>query len=137
MEPADARALLAAARVAVLGTVAWSGRPHRVPVCFAVDGDAIYSVVDGKPKRTPHLQRLANVRAEPRVCVLADGYDDDWSRLWWARADGTAAVVGPQEPGREHGLALLAARYPQYHQAPPQGALLVVRVERRSGWRAR
>jgi PPOX class probable F420-dependent enzyme len=136
VQPADARDLLAAARVATLGTVAPSGRPHLVPVCFAVDGDAIYSVVDGKPKRTQRLQRLANVRAEPRVCVLADGYDEDWSRLWWARADGTAAVIGPEEPGREHGLALLAARYPQYRAAPPQGALLVVNVERWTGWRA-
>jgi PPOX class probable F420-dependent enzyme len=136
VEPTAARALLAAARVATLGTVAPSGRPHLVPVCLAVDGDTIYSVVDGKPKRTAQLQRLANVRGEPRACVLADGYDEDWSRLWWARADGRAAVVEPHEPGREHGLALLAARYPQYRESPPGGSLLVISVERWSGWRA-
>src|SRR4051794_4921374 len=83
------RERFAAARVARLAT---SG-PHIVPICFALDGDTIWSAVDAKPKRTRALRRLENIARDPRVSVLTDHYDDsDWSRLWWARADGTATV---------------------------------------------
>ena len=72
----EARARFAAARVARLATAG----PHLVPVCFAVDGDTIWSAVDAKPKRSRELQRLRNIEADPRVAVLADHYtDDDWS----------------------------------------------------------
>ena len=84
----EARRRLAAARVARLATVGGPGSPHLVPVTFAVAGDRIYSAVDAKPKTTRDLRRLRNIRADPRVAVLADHYDEDWSRLWWARADG-------------------------------------------------
>src|SRR5215210_939155 len=79
-----------------LATAGRDGRPHVVPCTFAVLGDAtIVSAVDHKPKRTTALRRLANIAANPRVAVLADHYADDWTKLWWARADGTAHVVAP------------------------------------------
>jgi subtilisin family serine protease len=68
---------------------------------FAVSGDAIYSAVDHKPKRTTALRRLANVAANPRVALLVDHYDEDWTRLWWVRADGTARVLDPAAPDAE------------------------------------
>ena len=80
----------ASARVARLATVDAGGGPHVVPITFAVDGDVIWSAVDDKPKRSRELKRLANIRSNPAVSVLADHYDDDWTRLWWVRADGTA-----------------------------------------------
>jgi len=90
MTPAE---LFASARVARLATVDDTGAPHLVPIVFALVGDVIYSAVDDKPKRHRRLRRLVNVAHEPRVSVLADHYDDDWTRLWWVRADGTAAVL--------------------------------------------
>jgi PPOX class probable F420-dependent enzyme len=135
LSPAQARELFAGARVARLATIRPDGAPHLVPVCFALDGDTAYSAVDAKPKRTQRLARLANVAGEPRVTLLADHYDEDWTRLWWARLDGRG-----EEPGdgaeRARALELLAARYPQYRAAPPSGPLLAVRAERWSGWRA-
>ena len=86
--PAEARGRFAAARVARLATADATGQPHLVPVTFAVAGDMVYTAVDAKPKRTTALRRLANVAANPRVSLLVDHYDDDWSRLWWVRADG-------------------------------------------------
>ena len=90
------------ARLATIGT---GGRPHLVPVTFALDGDRIYTVVDAKPKTTANLRRLRNIAADPRVTVLADHYEDDWDRLWWVRADGIAAILaGPaQSSGRPPG----------------------------------
>jgi PPOX class probable F420-dependent enzyme len=121
--------------VARLATVSPDGRPHIVPVTFAVDGDVIYSAVDAKPKSTARLVRLRNIAAEPRVAMLADHYEADWDRLWWARADGAATVLAvPAE--MVAALALLARRYPQYRAGPPGGPVIRVQVGRWTGWAA-
>src|SRR5215471_10781774 len=125
LEPNEARRRFAAAAVARLATLTPGGAPHLVPVTFAVDGDVIYSAVDAKPKTTTRLARLRNIAAEPRVAMLADHYEADWDRLWWARADGTATVL--TEPGAMAApLALLARRYPQYRVRPPAGPVIRV-----------
>jgi len=111
------------------------GGPHIVPVTFAVDGDVIYSAVDAKPKTTTRLARLRNIAAQPRVAVLADHYEPDWDRLWWARADGAATLLaGAAEMAAP--LALLAARYPQYRATPPPGPVIRIQVGRWTGWAA-
>ncbi len=135
MNETEARERFAAARVARLATVDASGRPHLVPLVFAVSGDRIYSAVDHKPKRTTALKRLANVRQNPAVALLVDHYDDaDWDALWWVRADGQGRVLEPSEPEARRAVALLRQRYPQQRAA---GAVLAVDVERWSGWTAR
>ncbi len=105
--------------MARLATVGTAGRPHLVPITFALDGDRIYTVVDAKPKSTTDLRRLRNITADPRVAVLADHYSGDWDALWWARADGLAAIL--RHPADMAGpLDLLAARYPQYQANAPR-----------------
>jgi PPOX class probable F420-dependent enzyme len=131
----ELRRRFAASPVARLGTVRPEGGPHLVPVVFALVRDTVYTTVDAKPKRTRHLQRLANIRADPRCCLLVDHYDDDWSRLWWVRADGMAVIVDPA--AADEGLAALVARHPQYREQAPSGPLIAVRVSRWTGWSAR
>lgn len=133
MSEREARARFAAARVARLASVRPDGAPHVVPVVFALDGDKVWLVVDEKPKRRRELQRLANVRAEPRVSLLVDRYDEDWERLWWVRADGRARIVG-EGPEFERAVALLLKRYPQERERPPGGPVLAVEVERWRYW---
>jgi PPOX class probable F420-dependent enzyme len=118
-----------------MATVAPDGRPHLVPICFALDRDVLYSAVDEKSKRSKRLQRLVNVRANPEVCVLVDHYEEDWSRLWWARLRGRAEV---HESGadRDRALGLLHAKYEQYRAEPPTGAVIVVRVDDVRTWSA-
>ena len=139
MTAAEARRRFAAARVARLATADATGRPHVVPVVFAVacDTDTVYSAVDDKPKRTTRLRRLANVAANPAVALLADHYDEDWDALWWVRADGTGRVLQPGDGEAARAVALLAARYGAYAARPPAGAVLAVDVTRWSGWAAR
>ncbi len=134
MTATDARERFASERVAVLATADASGRPHLVPIVFAVEDDRIYSAVDAKPKRTTALRRLANVRVNPAVAVLADHYEDDWDALWWVRADGRGRVLEPHEPEARRAIVLLCARYPSQHAVGP---VLAVDVERWSGWAAR
>jgi PPOX class probable F420-dependent enzyme len=121
------------ARVARLATVAPDGRPHVVPICFAVDGDTLYMAVDEKPKRTRALQRLRNIEANPRVEVLIDHYEEDWSKLWWVRLRGTARVVERDV----RALELLMTKYEQYRSAPPSGPTIEIRIEQRGEWSAR
>lgn len=127
------RERVAAARVARLATVGSDGRPHLVPICFALEGDTLYSAVDEKPKRSRGLKRLENIRAHAQVSVLVDHYEEDWTRLWWVRLDGAAGVV-EEGPERERGLELLRAKYEQYRAEPPTGAVIAVRIERWRGW---
>ncbi len=131
----EARARFAALPVVRLGTADAQGRPHVVVVTFAVDGDTVYTAVDQKPKSSHNLKRLRNVAENPRVTMLADHYSDDWDELWWVRADGRAAILDDQ-PRMAGPLGLLADRYWQYREAPPAGPVLVVTVERWSGWAA-
>ena len=134
MSPAEARARFAAARVARLATADAAGRPHLVPIAFAVAGDTIYSAVDAKPKRTRALRRLANVRANPAVSLLVDHWDEeDWSRLWWVRADGQGRVLAPTDEEARRAVELLRERYPRQRA---DGEVLAVTVERWSGWTA-
>jgi PPOX class probable F420-dependent enzyme len=131
---AEARARFIAARVARLATADAAGRPHLVPIAFAVDGDTVYSVVDAKPKRTKALRRLANVRENPAVSLLVDHWDeDDWGELWWARADGTGRVLRPEEPEARRAVDLLRQRYPRQRAT---GEVLAIAVDRWSGWTA-
>jgi PPOX class probable F420-dependent enzyme len=135
LDHGEARALLASAAVARLATVRSDGAPHVVPVCFAIAGGTIYTAVDAKAKRTPNLARLANIAAEPRVALLADSYEDDWTRLWWVRVDGEARIV-TDAGERSRALDALARAYTQYAAAPPQGAVIAIEPLRFSGWRA-
>ena len=133
MDEKEARACFAASRVARLATVRPDGAPHLVPVVFVLEGDTVWLVVDEKPKGHRRLQRVVNIRAEPRVSLLADSYDEDWNRLWWVRADGRARIDGEGHE-LEHAVSLLLDRYPQERRQPPKGPALAVDVERWRRW---
>lgn len=136
MTPAEARRRFASSPVARLATVDVSGRPHLVPMVFALDGDIVAGAVDHKPKRTTALRRLANIAANPEVALLVDHYEADWSRLWWVRADGTARVTDAAGPEGARALRLLCERHPQYRDRAPAGPVVLVSVHRWSGWEA-
>ena len=98
-------------------------------VTFAVEGDAIYTAVDRKPKSGANLKRLRNVGENPWVTVLADHYSDDWDTQWWVRADGKAAILADQRQMAAP-LRLPADRYRQSRRAPPTGPALAMTVGR-------
>lgn len=130
-----ARRRFATARVARLATVDPEGRPHLVPVTFALRDDVVVTAVDAKPKTTTHLRRLRNIAAHPEVCLLVDAYDEDWNRLWWVRADGRAEVLTKGSAWGD-AIAWLVAKYDQYAETPPTGPVIRIEVTCWSGWAA-
>ena len=125
------------ARVARLATTTPEGRPHLVPVVFALMGNNVWTAVDGKPKSTRSLRRLANLESNPRVSMLVDQYDDDWSALWWVRVDGDATILPVDAEGGRLALSAMAAKYPQYAALAPPGPLICIVVDNWTSWSAR
>jgi PPOX class probable F420-dependent enzyme len=126
---------LTEARIARLATTDPDGRPHLVPIVFAIEGETLCSAVDAKPKRSGRLRRIENARARPDVTVLVDHYDDDWNELWWIRLRGRARVLD-EGPERARALELLAAKYEQYRAEPPLGPVLANDVAETRAWSA-
>jgi PPOX class probable F420-dependent enzyme len=133
----DPRVSFTQSPVARLATSTPDGKPHLVPVVFAVDADSaddvVYTAVDAKPKTTQRLRRLANIAANARVSLLVDHYADDWSQLWWVRVDGVAAIH-TDGAAMHTGYELLRAKYPQYQHVSLDGPVIAVTVRRWSSW---
>ena len=81
------------------------------------------------------MRRLENIAANPRVSLLVDHYHEDWRRLWWVRADGTARIVD-EPPELTRVFDLLRERYVQYRTVELIGPAIVVEVESWVGWAA-
>lgn len=112
------------------------GRPHLVPITFALVGDDIVTAIDEKPKTTRHLQRLANIEANPEVSFLVDRYSDDWEQLWWVRVDGLASIHADGEI-HDDGIAALVDKYSQYRERAPDGPLIAISQDRVASWESK
>ncbi|MBT6444270.1 MAG: TIGR03668 family PPOX class F420-dependent oxidoreductase [Acidimicrobiaceae bacterium] len=134
MDTQAAQARFTDARVARLATVTTDGAAHVVPCCFAVlDNGTVVSAVDGKPKSTAALRRLDNIAANPRVSLVVDHYDDDWSNLWWVRLDGVAEIIHAGD-AYEAALDALVANYEQYRTMRPTGAVIAISPTQWRSW---
>jgi PPOX class probable F420-dependent enzyme len=133
VEHGEAMQRLTSSAVARLATVGKEGRPHIVPIVFAIDNGTLYFAVDKKPKKTTDLMRLRNIAANPAVSVLVDHYEGDWTKLWWVRADGTARVVTDSAEA-ERAVELLATKYEQHRREKPAGPVVAIHLDRVTGW---
>ena len=127
--------------VASLATLGEAGRPHVVPIVFVRVAGKIWSPIDGKPKAGGELARVRNVRRDPRISLLFEHYEENWTHLWWLRLDGEAEVRTPADPGADPevaaALAALRRKYPQYAEIPllgPSVTLLRIRFGSRRSW---
>ena len=131
-------AFLSQMRVARMATADAAGQPHVVPIVFAVDGRALYTPLDDKPKRVAprQLKRVRNLLVNPQVAIVVDRFDEDWTRLAWVMVTGRGAIV---DGGEAHGagVRLLQEKYPQYGAMPLDGRpLIVVTPLRVTSWGA-
>jgi PPOX class probable F420-dependent enzyme len=137
--PAAIATRLKQARVARLATIDADQRPHIVPICFAFDGKVFYTAIDQKPKRTSaqRLTRLRNIRSHPRVALLIDHYEDDWSRLWYLLIRGQAKLLPASERRQRAGaLRRLRAKYPQYARGmlTDEAPIICIRPQQAHWW---
>ncbi len=129
--PPRIRTLLDEARSAVMTTISDDGAAHSVPVVFAVVNDEILSPIDHKPKSGQKLARVKNLERDDRVTLLADKWDEDWTRLGWVMVQGAAVV--DTEPRVEE-MRDLNARYPQYDPGERHDALIHIQPKRLLWW---
>jgi PPOX class probable F420-dependent enzyme len=130
------QAFLETQRVARLATADARGLPHVVPVCFAVADSTLYVTIDEKPKRrsSAPLKRLRNISENPAVAIVADRYDEDWTRLGWVMLQGRAEIL---TGGSEHARAqaLMRARYAQLRAMAIEALpVIAVRIEHVLSW---
>lgn len=117
MSPSDAEhRFLATARVARLATADEDGRPHVVPICFALVEGRLVTPLDDKPKDVDprSLRRVRDIEANPYVAVIVDRYTDDWTELGWVQMRGTARLVAPSDTDHGPAVDALRAKYSQY-----------------------
>jgi PPOX class probable F420-dependent enzyme len=137
--PAFAAELLREGRVARLGTADRAGQPLVVPVCYVFDGRSCFSAIDAKPKRISAggLRRVRNIAENPRVSLIVDHYDEEWTRLAWVIVQGRADVL-TEGPERVGAIDLLRDKYAQYRALGlDRAAATVIRIspERAMSWR--
>lgn len=128
-----ARAFLADARVGRLATASAGAEPHVIPVCFVLDGETIWIVIDEKPKSGRRLKRLRNIDETGQAALVVDHYDEDWTQLAWVLVRGQATIqtVPPDI------LVMLREKYPQYQSMHLEGADAIrVEIDRWSSWRS-
>jgi PPOX class probable F420-dependent enzyme len=130
MFTAAERRYLETARVGRLATADEEGRPHAVPVCFALSGEAIVTPLDEKPKDVPatDLRRVRDVEANPYVALVVDHWREEWDALGWVQVRGRAALRDPDDGGHAAAVAALREKYDQYEDHALE-ALPHVRIE--------
>ncbi len=117
--PHWAEELLRQSRVAHLATADAKGQPLVVTICFAWDGDRLYSVIDAKPKTTRRLKRLRNIEENPQVSVVVDRYEEDWAALRHVIVRGRAEIL-ESGPERRAAIDRLRSKYSQYEAMDPE-----------------
>jgi PPOX class probable F420-dependent enzyme len=132
--PGWAHELLAGERVARLAFLDEENRPRVLPITFALAGNAVWSAIDEKPKRTREPARVRRLRRRPEAALLVDVYSDDWSQLAWVQLLGRVEWLAVEQA--EDGMAALAAKYAPYAERTPPGPLMRLAVERAYSWRA-
>jgi PPOX class probable F420-dependent enzyme len=129
--PSEIRRLLDEVRRAVMTTMSAEGTAHSVPVVFVVLDNEILSPIDHKPKLGQKLARVRNLERDDRVTLLADRWDEEWTRLGWLMVQGTAVV---DENASLDDMRALNSRYPQYEPDERHDALIRIRPHRLLWW---
>jgi PPOX class probable F420-dependent enzyme len=109
-------------RVARIATVDPNGTPHVVPVCFALEENTLYVASDYGSRK------IRNLRANEKISVIVDEYEEDWKKLKGVYLTGVAEIV---EPGPEFSKArsLLKEKYPQYTSLPiKEGETAIIKI---------
>ncbi len=129
--------LVREARAGRLATASAGGEPHVIPCVYVLLDDAIFSVVDEKPKSGRRLLRLRNIDATGRAALVVDHYEEDWNKLAFVLIRGAASVIGSEDHRYTPALAALRDKYPQYREMSlGDSEMIVLKTKRWVAWRS-
>ena len=132
-------AFLVRQRVARLATADEAGKPHAIPVCFALAQPSVYIALDEKPKDVPvsRLKRVRNIIENPDVALVADRYAEDWNLLAFVIVRGRAELLEPDTDEHAAAVRLLRGKYHQYEAMRiEQNPVIAIRPEKAVSWGA-
>src|ERR687897_962128 len=135
----DQAAFLVRQRVARLATSDGMGKPHAVPVCFALARASIFIALDEKPKDVPvtHLKRIRNILENPDVALIADRYTEAWDLLAFVMVRGKAKLLDPGTEEHAAAVRLLRGKYHQYEAMRiEENPIIAIHPERAASWGA-
>ena len=135
LSDSECLARVSSARHGVLATTHPIRGVDAIPVVYAMHRGSIVLPIDRvKAKRTLVLQRVVNVMRDARCMLLVEGWNEDWTCLWWVQVHGKAALLDPVilEEARE----ALRQRYPSYGAPEAVAGGLALWPERLRGWAA-
>lgn len=92
-----------------------------MPVCFTWAGEAIWIAINEDSDFS-----------DLRVTFLVDRWDEDWTKLSWLIAKGTATIL-PDGPEADRALDALESKYAQYLKYPHYGPIMRLDVEEWTG----
>lgn len=137
LTPEEARDRLAANVHGVLCTIHPDRGPDATPAVYAVTDDGHIGVpIDTvKPKASTRLRREDNLARDGRGAMLVEHWDaEDWTRLWWVRAD-LRHVDEPAPAVLDELGDRLARTVPQYADKP-FARIVVCWIADVTGWAA-
>jgi coenzyme F420-0:L-glutamate ligase / coenzyme F420-1:gamma-L-glutamate ligase len=132
-------AFLVRQRVGRLATADGMGKPHAVPVCFALARASVFIALDEKPKDVPvsRLKRVRNILENPEVALIADRYTEAWDLLAFVMVRGRAELLSPDTEEHAAAVRLLRGKYHQYEAMRiEENPVIAIRPESAASWGA-
>jgi hypothetical protein len=112
------------ARRGYLGLTGPNGAAEIVPVCFTWAGDAIWIAISEEGQLF-----------DQRFTFVVDRWDEDWTKLSWLVARGSAEIL-PDGPEADRAMDALESKYSEYLKYPHYGPILRMDVEEWEGFDA-
>jgi PPOX class probable F420-dependent enzyme len=115
------------------------GKPHAVPVCFALARASIFIALDEKPKDVPvtRLKRVRNILENPHVALISDRYTEEWNLLAFVMVRGRAELLDPDTEEHAAAVRLLRGKYHQYETMRiDENPVIAIRSEKAASWGA-
>jgi PPOX class probable F420-dependent enzyme len=126
--PEEMRRFVIKAPVCRMATIDPAGSPHVVPLCHVFDGKRKVYVDVGKKSANAR-----NIEANPKVEVVIDKYDDDWSQLRGVLLRCRARRANEEE--ERQAWALIRQKFPQYQSIGWEPRMtLALEIESWTSW---
>lgn len=115
----EARSMLEACRHLQVASLGPDGRPHLVPMWYALDDDGLIAFTTYAKS-----QKIKNLQRDPRITVMVEA-GEAYNELRGVMIDGEAEVITDDPEHTARIMALIGAKHggrprPDFSQSPPE-----------------